>query len=271
MDIDARLNSPHESDILSALQALGPHTWTRDRLELAIQHAREGEPFITSLVAEMMESVPRELEAAAGKFLIECLSHEDETVRADSAESIGVLGFAAARPKLEDLILNDTFDLVRTDAATALGQLADPDSEGPLRQVARQDEHPVVRGAAATALGRCTNDAPPADAQAWWTETVAAEESPEVKAEWVGPGLRWKVEAALSMLEAMIPGSNDELLDTIAHAIEDLSKLHPPMWIPEDYWPRIEALLGAHPAYAEYHEFVLESALDRLKVATSES
>ena len=182
--LDRLLQSDDPDEFLQAVQEIGPEDWTRNRLNTILDRAKKGDPFLLSLVAEQLETVPAELEPYGGQFLIDCLEHAEETVRSDAAESIGVLNYRPAHTDLAELLREDTSELVRTDVAIALGALALPASAPVLRNAAREDTSPQVRAAAATSLGQCLWDQAPADKNALWDAVQNEEEYPQVRIEW---------------------------------------------------------------------------------------
>jgi HEAT repeat protein len=137
---------------------------SRDRL-LALASLREVEPqdavpLIKTVLYDPMLPVRSMAVFALGvkvtdecyPLLLELLSDDDYSIRADAAGALGYLGDPRALEPLMRSFYEDTQWLVQFSAAVALGNLRDPKAKQVLLK-ALESQEPVIQQAAIAALG----------------------------------------------------------------------------------------------------------------------
>lgn len=156
----------------------------------------------------------------AGPALVSALADEDELVRSESADKLGLLGYGPAAVPLVGA-LSDESAVVRAGAAESLGDLvapADPAAvvvREALARTIRVDPDEAVRAYAAASLGLLGG---PGDQLA---ELVVAEKSAWVRAELAAAGYRTGAEGLSSVVSAF-SAADEELATRLLNLLDDL-------------------------------------------------
>ena len=190
-------------------------------------------------VVDALGTLGRDRTDVAGPALVQLLADSDDYIRAEAADSLGVIGYAPAAVPVAERLRADPNATVRAAAAETLGDLGDANAVPALLH-ALADGDGAVRGYAANALGLLgTSDIAPT-----LLRRVECEPSAATRGELHGALYRLGSADALSAMLDLLAAADADLATNLLNTLEDVAYGRQPAGLALDA-PRIDDALAA--------------------------